>query len=479
MVLGNQPISVRYLKETFTMPDLYKNLEALAPEPEGDFVLDPEKPLVLLLGWVDHEGILSSLKATGRQYKKKLLDSYPANWETIHTVFKDYKVSAVLGKFSGHVLSLIEHADYADVRETLFKEIGAVPNQIFIYEDLVQGEQPDRLRAEMDPYPPQAEHDAAIDFLRANDIDITPYRTKAEVTVIAESFLDELDKNLILRLYVPSGRLWSNEADKFLQLFQDYVARVDRLAVRLDQRRTDYGVIYEFHGEAPAGEASLSTEFQDFSKLMDLCATDLDAAANILKAKNLNPREVSSILERYSKEVRRLQLDIKHDAESKFVSIRHRLESELIDLSPTAQEWEAMTCVVNAMVPNFARALPTSSRSVSALLGGPHTAPTHVTYNFRPQFVNTLNGVIAEEVHGNQHFAPEHHQLLDLIREHGGAQSNQLETAVYEVADKGVDQVDRLRAKQKIKAFLMAAGKKTGDMAFSILQKYLEAQIGV
>ena len=114
------------------MPDLYKNLEALAPEPEGDFVLDPEKPLVLLLGWVDHEGILSSLKATGRQYKKKLLDSYPANWETIHTVFKDYKVSAVLGKFSGHVLSLIEHADYADVRETLFKEIGAVPNQIHI-----------------------------------------------------------------------------------------------------------------------------------------------------------------------------------------------------------------------------------------------------------------------------------------------------------------------------------------------------------
>jgi hypothetical protein len=54
-----------------------------------------------------------------------------------------------------------------------------------------------------------------------------------------------------------------------------------------------------------------------------------------------------------------------------------------------------------------------------------------------------------------------------------------LETAVYEVADKGVDQVDRLRAKQRIKAFLMAAGKKTGDMVFSILQKYLEGQIGV
>ncbi len=434
---------------------------------------------MLLLGWVDHEGILSSLKATGRQYKKKLLDSYPANWATIEAVFKDFQVSAVLGKFSGRVLSLLAHSDYAHVREGLFKEIGAVPNQIFIYEELVQGEQADGIRAEIDPYPSQEEGDAAITFLRANNIEITPYRTKAEVTVIAESFLDELDRNLIFRLYVPSGRLWSDEADRFLQLFQDYVARVDRLAVRLDQKRTDYGVIYEFHGEAPPGESSLKAEFHDFSKLMDLCATDSDAAASLLKAKNLNAREVTNILERYSKEVRRLQLDIKHDAESKIISIRHRLESELIELAPTSEEWRAMELVVNAVVPTFSSALPSPSRSLSILSAGPHAAPTQITYNFRPQFVNTMNGVIAEEIHGNQHFAPEHHQLLELIREHGGAQTKQLETAVYEVADKGVDQVDRIRAKKRIKSFLMAAGKKTGDMAFSILQKYIEAQIGI
>lgn len=461
------------------MPDPYVHLEALEPEPELEYVLDPEKPLVLLLGWVDHEGILSSLKATGRQYKKKLLDSYPANWETIQAVFREFQVSAVLGKFSDQVLSHLAHSAYADVREGLFKEIGAVPNQIFIYEDLVQGEQADRIRAEIDPYPSQEERDAAISFLRANNIDITPYRTKAEVTVVAESFIDELDRNLIFRLYVPSGRLWSAEADRFLQLFQDYVARVDRLAVRLDQKRTDYGVIYEFHGEAPAGEANLAAEFQDFSRLMDLCATDADAAAILLKAKNLDARDVTNILERYSKEARRLQLDIKHDAESKIISIRHRLESELIELDPTPEEWSAMESVVNAVVPSFASALPSPPRSLSVLFAAPRAAPTQITYNFRPQFVNTMNGVIAEEIHGNQHFAPEHHQLLELIREHGGAQIKQLETAVYEVADKGVDQVDRIRAKQRIKAFLMAAGKKTGDMAFSILQKYIEGQIGV
>lgn len=461
------------------MPDPYEHIETVEPEPELEYVLDPKKPLVLLLGWVDHEGILSSLKATGRQYKKKILDSRPANWEAVQMVFKDFKVSAVLGKLSGRVLSLLAHADYADVREGLFKEIGAVPNQVFIFEDLVQGKRTDQIRAEIDPYPLQEELGAAINFLRENNVEITPFRTNAEVTVIAESFLDELDRNLIFRLYVPSGRLWSAEADKFLQLFQDYVARVDRLAIRLDQKRTDYGVIYEFHGEVPPGEATLAAEFQDFSNLMDLCAKDSNAAANILKAKNLNAREVTNILDRYSKEVRRLQLDIKHDAESKIISIRHRLESELIELAPTPEEWDAMASAVNAIVPSFSVALPNPSRSLSVMSEGLHAARSHITYNFRPQFVNTMNGVIAEEIHGNQHFEPEHHQLLNLIREHGGAQVKQLETAVYEVADKGVDQVDQMRAKQRIKAFLMAAGKKTGDMAFSVLQKYIEGQIGV
>lgn len=461
------------------MPSLFEELDAPVPESEGEYVLDPNKPLVLLLGWVDHEGILSSLKATGRQYKKKLVDSSPSNWDTILTIFKEFEVSAVLGKFSGQALSLIAHPYYANARESLFKEIGAVPNQIFIYEDLILGEQSDQLRSEFDPSPPMSEIEAGVNFLSANNIGIIPYRTKAEVTVIAESFLEELDKNLIFRLYVPSGRLWSDEADKFLQLFQDYVAKVDRLAIRLDQKRTDYGVIYEFHGEAPPGESSLSTEFQDFSKLVDLCAIDVDAAAKILKAKNVSPHEVVNILKRYSKEARRLQLDLRHDAESKIIAIRHRLESELIDLAPTSQEWEAITSVVNTMVPIFSLALPTPSCSVSALPGSPQTAASHVTYNIRPQFVGTLNGIIAEEIYGNQHFAPEHHQLLALVREYGGDQSKQLETAVYEVADKGVDQVDRLRAKQRIKAFLIAAGKKTGDMAFSILQKYIESQIGV
>lgn len=43
----------------------------------------PKESLVLLLGNVDHEGITSALKSGGGQYRKKLLDSRPANWASI------------------------------------------------------------------------------------------------------------------------------------------------------------------------------------------------------------------------------------------------------------------------------------------------------------------------------------------------------------------------------------------------------------
>jgi hypothetical protein len=90
-----------------------------------------------------------------------------------------------------------------------------------------------------------------------------------------------------------------------------------------------------------------------------------------------------------------------------------------------------------------------------------------------------VNGVIAEEINGNQHFAPEHHQLLQLVEQHGGNAARKLETAVYEIADKGVDKVDRLKAKQKLSAFLIEMGKKTGDLAFGVLQSYIEKQLGL
>jgi hypothetical protein len=454
------------------------DLFADPPEPEFEYQLDPAKPLALLLGWVGHEGILSSLKASGRQYKKKLLDSLPKNWESTVDLFTQFKVTAVVGKIPAHVLSLVTDERYRDVRERLFSAIGAVPNQIFMFEDILEGEQKDKFREEYSPYPAKGVMEAAIVFLRDHGVQILPYTTRAEVTVLAEAFLDDIDKNLIFRMYVPAGRLWAAEADRFLQLFQDYLTRIERLEVRLDQKRTEHGVVYEFHGHPPAGQNNLQADFQEFSRIMTLFEADPDAAAKLLAEKGPNAREIARLISKYSKEAKRLQLDIRHEAEAKSVSIRHRLESELLDLDPTPQEWEQIQVLVNGAIPHR------GSVSGDVLALGSAAAPltagsVQITYNVRPQFIGTVNGVIAEEINGNQHFEPEHHQLMELIARHGADRSKELETAVYEIADKGVETVGRLRAKQKLTAFLVEFGKKTGDLAFGVLQTYIEKQLGL
>lgn len=448
------------------------------PEIEFEYQLDPAKPLVLLLGWVDHEGILSSLKASGRQYKKKLLDSLPRNWETTLDLFTQFKVTAVVGKIPAHVLHLVMEDRYREVRAPLFSAIGAVPNQIFMFEDILEGEQKDKFREEYNPYPAKEVMEAAIAFLRGHGVHILPYTTRAEVTVLAEAFLDDIDKNLIFRMYVPTGRLWAAEADRFLQLFQDYLTRVERLEVRLDQKRTEHGVVYEFHGHPPAGQSNLEADFQEFSRIMSLFEADPDTAADLLAKNGPNAQEIARLISRYSKEAKRLQLDIRHEAEVKSVSIRHRLESELLDLDPTPQEWEQIQALVNGAIPHKV-AVSGDVLALGSLATQMVTRPVHITYNLRPQFIGTVNGVIAEEINGNQHFEPEHNQLMELIARHGGNRSKELETAVYEIADKGVEKVGRLRAKQKLMAFLVEFGKKTGDVAFGVLQTYIEKQLGL
>ena len=456
--------------------DMFPDTEG--PEIEFPYQLDPAKPLVLLLGWVDHEGILSSLKASGRQYKKKLLDSLPKNWESTAELFTDFKVTAVVGKIPARVLNLVVHEEYQSIRETLFSAIDSVPNQIFMFEDILEGEQKDKFREEYRPYPKKEVIEEAIEFLRAHGVEILPYTTSAEVTVLAESFLDGVDKNLIFRLYVPSGRLWAGETDRFLQLFQDYLTRVERLEVRLDQKRTEHGAVYEFHGHPRAGQTNLEADFKEFSRLMMLFDADSEAAATLLAQKGPNATEIARLLSKYSKEAKRLQLDIRHEAEAKAVAIRHRLESELLDVDPTPQEWEQIQRLVNSAIPS------STSMSGDVLAFGRVTAPTakqplQITYNVRPQFIGTVNGVIAEEINGNQHFGPEHHQLMELIAQYAGDRSKELETAVYEIADKGVEKVGRLRAKQKLTAFLVEFGKKTGEVAFGVLQSYIEKQLGL
>ncbi len=463
--------------------------------------LNPDAPTVLLIGTVDSEGVRSTLKTSGRQYKVKRIDSSVHNWGSICEQFGAFPIRCVLVKLTGTTYSYLADPRYVSSREQLLDCLASVPHALYAYEPLLSNTS-ERIDLELDEQIPsdlEAESDTLFDYqygfppvevreivnqmLTDRGFEVVPYRGNAELTVLASSFISDVEDNLLFRVYVPCGKIWANETDRLLQLFQDYLSRVGHRSVRLDQHRTTRGIIYELFGLQGAsgsekGVKEITREFEDFSKFLDLAAIDPAQAEVFLQDRRIDKKEISIILTRYAKEAKRLQVDLRQERELKFLSVRHRLESELVEMLPPDAGIEIIEALVEASIPKIAgvatildseqHLLRVSSREIGA-----------VTVNVRPQIIHAVNAVIAQEIHGDVNLTEQDRKLLELIAEHGGDKKSQLTSSVREFADDSAPKAGRVGARQKLKGFLHQLGSKATDMGIGLLQAYLENRLGI
>jgi hypothetical protein len=437
--------------------------------------LDSSKPLVLLLGNVDHEGILSALTAAGRQYKNKKLDSTVRNWDTIISFFKTFSVKAVIVKLSGSVYSHFNDSGYQSCGKELLSLIANVPNVVFVHESLLD---PCGEAAEKSYFtpPPKQFASRVNDLLSDSGVNLVTYTRNAQVTTIATKFLADTENGLLFRMYVPSGRLWASEVDRLLQLFRDYLSKTGRDSVKLSEFRTANGTAFEFHGTDSLSKPTLSQDFEEFSQFLDLCVTDPSQAEDILREKKVNSREISAILSRYSKEAKRLQIDLKQDRERKILNIRHRLESELVDAIDLGRNWDLLEQLVDSVVPK-----PISLRTAHLLnqYTAPTTGPSNVTFNLNANTIGAVNAIIDSEIHGDANVSSQDRELLNLILKEGGIHSGELASAVHELSDKEIPQPERVTAAHKLKTFLLKHSNVLGELATGVLKKYIEHKLGL
>ncbi|GAA3301815.1 hypothetical protein GCM10020295_45960 [Streptomyces cinereospinus] len=92
-------------------------------------------------------------------------------------------------------------------------------------------------------------------------MEVTPYKTNAELSVLTASFIDDHEKNLLFRVYVPASRLYATEADRLINLFHEWLSRTGNHPVRQDGYRTPSGQVYEFYGDDSLTPASLQVNF--------------------------------------------------------------------------------------------------------------------------------------------------------------------------------------------------------------------------
>ena len=437
----------------------------------------PDNPLVLLIGSVDHEGITSLLHQTGRQYRKKSLHSSAKNWQTIIDLMDTCAVSTALAKVTPYTYQLLVNPEFTVIRDQLFSRISPLPHAVFVYESLCTGintqdvegheisvNDGNMLRTEI--------REEVNRFFENHNINIITYRRSSEVTVLAQDFLARCESGLLLRLYVPNDRLWAREAEKILVLFNDYLTRVVAANVRLSQNRTKKGVIYELHDD-PKHAVAISDELANFSKLIDLCDTDMAQAEVILQASGINPLEITPILKIFARDVKRLQLDMRHEFQAKMLSIRHRLESELIDLIPSKFSDEYLEMLVDTVVPQL------TSRMNAIRLAPPLAGKNLTMIVNNPQIVNAVSAVVAKEIYGDISQNVNDLELFRLFAEHAAEKRADLESDLRELKDDSAPKAGRTVAKKNIQNFLRGLGERAADVTVGILQSYIEKQLGI
>jgi hypothetical protein len=446
----------------------------------------------LFIGTTTADAAISKLKATRVFYRQKRLESGPENWRTIVDLIESPELIGVIAKLTADNYGRLLQAPWSEVGRELLSALSEVRHIVFVHETVVsgKGEPPpspalDVVDEDAEEYyhylanhyfspPPDEVRRRVNELLSRCGIDVVPYQTNAQLSVLSASFIEDNEKNLWFRLYVPNGRIYAAEADKLLRMFREWLTRVKRQRIRQDGYETGSGHVYEFFGDEAASPTDLTTRFDDFSRFLELCGDSPDDAREELTAAGLDRRTAEDLVKRYGKEVRRLHLDLRHARETALLSIRHRLESELIDIfDGDSPEWGEIVSIVEA-------AVPSSESTTVALEAGRMTdltAPANVTIN--QNVFHHVQGTIIQGLQGTAHLGPEPKELLELVGRYGGADAGPLASAVHELEDGDARHADRLEAKQRLKGFLFRLAGRVEDSVLTALQRYVEGKVGL
>jgi hypothetical protein len=279
---------------------------------------------------------------------------------------------------------------------------------------------------------------------------------------------------LLFRVYIPSERLYAAEADRLLSLFRDWLITTRGHGIEQSEYHTASGKIYEFFADTSVVQRDLREEFESFSSFLTLCSADPAAAADWLAATGLNHASSADLVARFSREVRRLQIDLAHERERRILTIRHNLEEELVDngvelsVIPSIQ----INKLIELLVPS-----PSASKSLM-LLAAPWTAQpmAPVTVINNPQFIAAIQSTIIQNVQGIVHLGPRAKELLALIERFGGQEAPLLESAVHELENPATSRANKSAAKRQLKKFLGQIAGTARDVGVDLLVKYLETK---
>jgi len=251
------------------------------------------------------------LKSRGYKFVSRILQSKPENWKKIANAVESLNLDTdlVVGKFTEYTIFLAALPAYEKALERLIKQVQRVGHVVYIYEANLDGKfscetnkasyygSQDRHEdfSSLIEKASENQHDELFDtnseelkivdmpqipdvtFLQkwcsryifddhsdvlgrmsrvveklTKELTVAPYRVLTDVELGTAAFVEARIRGLVLRVYVPSERLWSAEVEKMVRLFQEYASSVQGVDVQLVQEHTDIGSIYSLYSMSSA-----------------------------------------------------------------------------------------------------------------------------------------------------------------------------------------------------------------------------------
>lgn len=458
---------------------------------------DDGRDYFLFVGTADSEAATTRLRASGAIYRKKLLSSKPDNWLEI--------VDMVTAASNRGTLVNLTGADYASMCSPMYREVTSLfldslahrPHVIFVHEAVFltaeqrAAEDSEHVdMANLVDVTPRFDHEDYFGMtkeeffgtipdelrqrvntsLRDRELNVVPYRTNVERSIIASGFLEDHERHLLFRIYVPSGRLYAQEADTLLGLFREWLGQMGRPGIRQEGYSTNAGQVFEFFSGEDEPEGGLARYFEDFSSFLDRCMSAPEIAVDQLAAIGVDASVAERIVSRFATQARRLTLDLKQRREERLLSLKHQLENVMLEIDGI--QGDHLDAVIDQL-------LPPSSAGAAIQTPTTSTATSTIVNNYNPQFIHEVVGPVIQSVAGTVNLGPEAHQLLELIAAYGGNERGALETALHEIEDEGARGGDRIAARGRIKRFLADLGNRGLGVGVNVLQKYVEHKVGV
>lgn len=279
--------------------------------------------------------------------------------------------------------------------------------------------------------------------------------------------------HLLFRLYIPSMRLYAAEATRLLSLFREWLTAARGYGVRQEGYRTAAGEMIEFFVEIGAASPGLQDQFDNFSSFLTLCAADRTTALSLLADTSLDRAAGVDLVDRFAREVNRLEMDMRYERRRRMLSLQQSLEEEFlnndVDLAlPSITQLEAM---IGRLVPGPAAAAPLALLATPLAQSG-----AQLNLQINQQFITAVEGTVINSVVGTVNLAPQAKELLTLIQGFGGDDAATLQSAVYEFEDPDAPKGLRSAAKRRLKQFLGQVTDVAKDVGAELLSKYLESK---